>query len=106
MTRLPKKFSGIGWLIILILTITSVLPDPLNCCGLDSIFTASRTTISIGDTSDDDFDVAKHLQVLPPENAYPKLLPLPEFWRPLPSLAREVTASHLSIFQLNTVYLI
>ena len=106
MSRLPRKLSGLGWLIIVILTITSVLPDPLDCCGTNHVLAASHGASGIGDTSDDDFDVARHLRALPPDYAIPELLQLPLLSRQLVDSARDANPCQLAIFALNAVYLI
>jgi hypothetical protein len=106
MSRLPRKLSGLGWLIIVILTITSVLPDPLDCCGSNQVLAASRGASGIGDTSDDDFDVARHLRALPPDYGIPELLRLPLLLRQSVDFSRDAQPSQLSIFALNAVYLI
>jgi len=106
MSRLPRKLSGLGWLIIVILTITSVLPDPLDCCGTNHVLAASRGASGIGDTSDDDFDVARHLRALPPDYGIPELLQLPMLSRQSVDFARDSNHSQLAIFVLNAVYLI
>jgi hypothetical protein len=106
MSRLSRKLSGLGWLIIVILTITSVLPDPLDFSGSNQVLAASRRANGIGDTSDDDFDVARHLRVLPPDYGIPKLLRLPVLLRRSVEFARDANPFRLSIFELTAVYLI
>jgi hypothetical protein len=106
MSRLPRNLSAIGWLIVVILAITSVLPDPLDCCGTGQVLASSQRANGFGDTSDDDFDVARHLRVLPPDYGIPKLLPLPLFLRQSLASAHAMNPSQSALFELNAVYLI
>jgi hypothetical protein len=106
MAHLPQKLSIIGWLVIVLLTVASVIPDPLDCCGTGQVLASSRHASGVGDTSDDDSDVARHLRVLPPDYGIPQLLQLPMFSRQSVYFARDANPYQLAIFALNAVYLI
>lgn len=106
MSQLPRKLSAIGWLVIVILTIASVMPDPLDYCGTSQVLSSSRHSTGFGDTSDDDFDIARHLRALPPDYGIPEPLQLPLLSRQPVNFRCDAKHSQLAIFALNLVYLI
>jgi hypothetical protein len=106
MSQLPRKLSAIGWLIIVVLMIASIMPDPLDCSGTSQVLSSSRHSNGFGDTSDDDFDIARHLRGLPPDYGIPELMQRPLLSRQSVNLARDANPSPLAIFALNAAYLI
>ena len=106
MARLARKYSAAIWPIVIALAFASALPDPFNCCATNLTFAAQKSIINIGDASDDDFDIAKHLRLLAPDYNYSAQRPPVIASSALTNCAPPPTTSNLAIYQMNAAYLI